>query len=453
MAIDYSRFGGANPGTGILQGLQTGFAIRNQQAQQQAAQAQAQQQAAMQAELRTLAENPNAKAEDYARVGTLYPSLADNLKKSFQFKTEDQKNNRIKDGIQLFSALDANKPELVKKLLEEKKAAAENAGTPEGSMEAKGMDVMLQLADNPKSLKMAVGLFLSTTLGADKFADTLGKLGKEQRTAEEHPKQLKLLDARIKESEGIAGGIDVHQSKILPDSTTVIVSNDGKSFVRGPDGALLEGQDRVAAVRKAEQFGASVRQLRESAAASGRLIATGELGAKAKGAEEAGKTAIKMGKEAFDRLAKVQKNIKNTDSAIAALNKGAITGWWVKNLPSIRSSTVELENVRNRLGLDIVSSVTFGQLSEKELALALTTALPTNLTNKQLRGWLMDRKKAQIKMRNLAKKQATFLSKPGNTLDKWMGTGEEQPAEKKPAAAPTQSPAEIRSQADAILGR
>ena len=102
--------------------------------------------------------------------------------------------------------------------------------------------------------------------------------------------------------------------------------------------------------------------------------------------------------------------------AIKALDKGADTGPIISKLPSFRESSIELDNIRNRMGLDVVGSTTFGALSESELAFALDTALPDNLQPKALKTWLKRKQTAQRALAKGLRDAAVFLGKPGNTI-------------------------------------
>jgi hypothetical protein len=68
------------------------------------------------------------------------------------------------------------------------------------------------------------------------------------------------------------------------------------------------------------------------------------------------------------------------------------------------------------MGLDVISSVTFGALSESELKFALDTALPTKLEPKALREWLVEKKRVQGLLANELRSAASFLGTPGNTI-------------------------------------
>ena len=102
-------------------------------------------------------------------------------------------------------------------------------------------------------------------------------------------------------------------------------------------------------------------------------------------AEMTGSARAKAIDSGFDRIGKINSNISNIDRAIQLLDEGAETGAVEKFFPSVKGATIELNNLRNKLGLDIVGATTFGALSKGELDLALETALPTGLQEKELR--------------------------------------------------------------------
>ena len=129
--------------------------------------------------------------------------------------------------------------------------------------------------------------------------------------------------------------------------------------------------------------------------------------------------AVEASTDALKMFGTVNTNIANLGDAIAALDKGANTGAINSLLPSMQTATIELENVRNRLGLDVIGSVTFGALSQGELDLAMTTAMPTNLQPAALREWLVGKKDAQQKLAQYYNDAGIFLGQPGNTRAMW----------------------------------
>jgi hypothetical protein len=200
-------------------------------------------------------------------------------------------------------------------------------------------------------------------------------------------------------------GARVQSSSIKPDGTVVLVTSKGETRVIGPDGVELTGEARVEAVRDAEKFGADIQALRSGARA---------------GAEIGQKEAAK----AFEAVGKVRTNLNNLDAAVAALDAGANTGVIASRFPNWKASTIELKNIQNRLGLDVIGSVTFGALSEGELSLALETALPLNMSEPQLRDWLIRKRDSQNKLADYLSAQARYLSVPGRTVGNWMEEAE-----------------------------
>lgn len=116
----------------------------------------------------------------------------------------------------------------------------------------------------------------------------------------------------------------------------------------------------------------------------------------------------------FDKVQKLQQNISNLDDAIAAVDAGAGTGAIEKRFPSIRESSVLLDQVQGALALDVIGSVTFGALSEGELALAKSIAIPTGLEGPALKDWLQKKKEAQGKLLNYFREQIDFLDQGGS---------------------------------------
>lgn len=138
------------------------------------------------------------------------------------------------------------------------------------------------------------------------------------------------------------------------------------------------------------------------------------------------KQAAAASKEAFDSLKGVRLTIANIDDAVKALDKGAETGPIISKLPSFRQASIELDNIRGRMGLDVVGATTFGALSESELAFALNVALPDSLEPVALKDWLIRKKDAQTKLANELRKAASFLGTPGNTIADFLAKQEKE---------------------------
>ena len=213
---------------------------------------------------------------------------------------------------------------------------------------------------------------------------------------------LELRQQLARQATASAGGSEkVQSSKVTPDGTVILVMKNGTTKVTSPQGEELKGQARADAIRASEQFGSDIQGERAQARGVGDL------------------TAKQVG-QAFTEVGKIKKNLGNIDEAIAAIDAGASTGVIASKLPNVTAASIQLANVRNQLGLDVIGSVTFGALSEGELNLALDTALPSTLSPKDLRVYLVNKKNAQTKLAGYLTQQATYLSKRGNTLAGWL---------------------------------
>ncbi len=140
-------------------------------------------------------------------------------------------------------------------------------------------------------------------------------------------------------------------------------------------------------------------------------------------ADAGGKTAasakaalsVKAAQDAFEQVVTIDAGIRLLDEGIAELESGADVGILDKFLPSIKEASSRFDNVADRMGLQVVSSVTFGALSAGELKVAMDTAVPPNLDNKQLAKWFKDRKAAQTKLRKFYIDIAKQASEEGKT--------------------------------------
>jgi hypothetical protein len=107
------------------------------------------------------------------------------------------------------------------------------------------------------------------------------------------------------------------------------------------------------------------------------------------------------------------------DQAIAAIDKGAESGAFAKQLPTFRAQTLELQNAIRKAGLNTISGVTLGAISKPELELALAVDIPEGMDEDDLKPYLQKKKKANIKLMKELNKMSSFLSKKGNTVAMW----------------------------------
>jgi hypothetical protein len=132
-------------------------------------------------------------------------------------------------------------------------------------------------------------------------------------------------------------------------------------------------------------------------------------------AEVSTKQSLDLAKTFYEKIAPINNAIANFDDAARLIDSGAGTGKIESLLPSFRQSSIELDNVRRNLGLNVIQNTTFGALSEGELRLALDTGLPQGLDGPQLKDWIMRKKDAQVKMRDYLENAINYLGE-GHTI-------------------------------------
>jgi hypothetical protein len=138
------------------------------------------------------------------------------------------------------------------------------------------------------------------------------------------------------------------------------------------------------------------------------------------GAVEQAQFQQKYADELFGKASQITENIATIDEAIQQIDAGARRGPVLDFLPNITPASSALETALTRMGLDVISTVTFGALSEAEMRAAMATAYPQNLNEQDLRQWLVDRKNGLQKLRKYSEEAATFLSNPMNTRADWV---------------------------------
>lgn len=179
---------------GMMQGLQLGGAIQAQQEKQRQIELQKQ----MQLDLGQLASKPNPTAQDFAQITTKYPQLAEHFKNTWTMLNTDQQQNQLSSATQVYAALQAGKPEIAQKLLEDQATAYTNAGDEKN---AKINGTLAQLIQqSPETAKTSAGLFLSSVLGPDKFASTFIGLSGDQRAQEKQPGEVATINANARKA-------------------------------------------------------------------------------------------------------------------------------------------------------------------------------------------------------------------------------------------------------------
>jgi len=181
---------------------------------------------------------------------------------------------------------------------------------------------------------------------------------------------------------------------------TVYTITDRGVVVYDPSGRLVTGADAERVLKEANEFENQNRAI-------------------GVGLSEAAKLQQKDANEAFNKAELVGGQIATIDRAISEIDAGAQTGLVYNLLPDITAQAGGLRAALQQMGLDVVSSVTFGALSQSGLDIAMSTAYPRNASSAELREFLVKRKNALSKLRRFTEETAMFLRNPLNTKSDW----------------------------------
>lgn len=208
-----------------------------------------------------------------------------------------------------------------------------------------------------------------------------------------------------------AGAMSVGDAFKLMYDTTGNITRNAYKFPNGAYYRITDTGREVFNPQGKQVFGAEAEKVLLEAQKS-----ENELQAQGVGLSEAAKLQQKNANNAFESASKITNQISTIDRAIRELDAGAQTGLVYNLLPNITAEAGGLQTALNQMSLDIVQSVTFGALSEKELDVARATAYPPNASAEELREFLVTRKAALTKLRKFTEDAATYLSNPNNNI-------------------------------------
>jgi len=195
--IDYSM-DVQTPFQAALQGYQAGAAIRNDRNQQAAQELALKQQQQKQQLLSSLASNPNATGDDYARVITQIPELSEHLNRAWTLRNTEQQQSHAADLLKWGAAIKSGSPEVAVSQMNQKADAMEAAaGGP--TDESKALRANAQVLEyNPKLALGQIQAMLAVNPNGKQAADSLAAFGAEQRAEDLAPANL--LEANSKAS-------------------------------------------------------------------------------------------------------------------------------------------------------------------------------------------------------------------------------------------------------------
>jgi len=187
-----------------------------------------------QTELENLFKDPNATAEDYARVTAFLPKdQAEGVRKSFEMMTGEQQQTRLAQSGQIFSALKAGQPEIAKNLLKDQALALRNSGR---ENDAKAAETYLQLIDlNPTGAQTTIGLMMAQLPGGKEYLENVDKTLGTMRAEAKAPSEL--IEAKAK------------ADKALADATTAQATAKNADEKAAADAAKATADAQQAAVK------------------------------------------------------------------------------------------------------------------------------------------------------------------------------------------------------------
>lgn len=237
-----------NPSQAILQGVQTGAAIQNDQFQQQQQQAALAAQQRQKADLQALTSNPNPTAQDYANYTLRNPSQADAAKQSFSLLDSQQQKQKIGTATQVYSALQAGRPELADQILAQQEQAQQNGGS---QADLHGTQALRQLIQtNPGAATHTAGIYLSSAMGPQNFAKAFGAIGTDQQNQENQPLQQQQAQANLAETKAktlaIPQDIDIKRADSRIKALTASLARETNNIAR----QKLQGQLQDAQVKR-----------------------------------------------------------------------------------------------------------------------------------------------------------------------------------------------------------
>ena len=152
--------------------------------------------------LGALARNPNATASDYAELASFMdPETANSVRSTFKMMGEEKAKNTVNFTTQLFSALNADKVDVAKTMLNNQIEGLKNAGQ---DKEAEGWSVWSKMIDDPNTVKFAkdhFGILLSTMPEGEKAIKASIDLSKANKIAAMPEDVRKLVNTTVEQAD------------------------------------------------------------------------------------------------------------------------------------------------------------------------------------------------------------------------------------------------------------
>lgn len=343
-----------------------------------------------------------ATVQDFARIQTEYPELGQNVMQTFEAMDAPRQRNTASIIAQGAFALKNGNTEQAISLMTQYADAAEAGGDAAGAASARAV---LEVAKtNPEAALASAGIALYAI--SPELAGKVFDMGDSNEPAAFRALRLQAEAAGLQEG-------SPEYAQFMADGGGA-PANFRALQMQAESAGYTEGTPEYAEFMATRGSGDQAY-----AKTTAENLADTETGGNASAAVALGGLQGDFVRSALESSAQIAQSLSNIQSAIAALDNGARSGAIDKFLPNISEESASLKNAMDRMGLDVVGSVTFGALSASELELAMETAVPRNLDEQELRAWLVDRRDAQRKVRAAMIEQANFLSDPNNSINDW----------------------------------
>lgn len=177
-----------DPTQSFLSAFQTGASIQESRLKQEQQQQQLANQKLIQEGFAKLRQ-PGATAADYANLAMVLPETqAKSVRESFNMLSGERQNVALQQSGQVFSAFRSGQPEIAISLLDRQIEGKRNSGDEEG---AKFLETWRNVAkENPKATEDYFGFTISQMPGGDKVIESAVKLGGELRAQAKAPAEL-----------------------------------------------------------------------------------------------------------------------------------------------------------------------------------------------------------------------------------------------------------------------
>lgn len=318
-----------DPTQSVMSGIQGALGVASMQAKVAEQQRAAEQQAALQADLGIVAKNPTPSA--LASIMAKYPQLSEQFKRTYDVLNTEQQQSRLGQATQVYSALQAGKPEVAQQLLTDQATAYRNSGL---EKEAKTLDDLgMLIKTSPETAKTSTGLFLASTMGPEKFTETFTKLQTEQRAAERAPSELSEQQAKAQKA--------AVEAKFAESNAVVDLQKKGWDITKiQEDIKIAKENARIAA-------------LNASISREGNVLKRQEMGLKLEEMKQKRDEAVRAKVADVESARSSMDNMLNTADRILKTPIGVVesaTGPISARMPTLSEDTSDFESLVETLG-------------------------------------------------------------------------------------------------------